>query len=166
MEGLGISWQGLLAQLINFALLLVLLYFIAYKPIRRMLDERSEKIRVGLEQAEQMKEMMAKTEGQVKEHLEVARGERQNILAQAEQVGQQLKEEAREQAKHDAESIVAKARVEIQREQDEAIGELKRQFVDLAILAAEKVISETLDKKKHRKLIDEVLEQASEGKAE
>jgi len=147
MEGLGISWQGLLAQLINFALLLVLLYFIAYKPIRRMLDERSEKIRVGLEQAEQMKEMMAKTEGQVKEHLEVARGERQNILAQAEQVGQQLKEEAREQAKQDAESIVAKARVEIQREQDEAIGELKRQFADLAILAAEKVISETLDKK-------------------
>ncbi len=164
--GLGISWQGLLAQLINFALLLILLYFIAYKPIRRMLDERSEKVRVGMEQAEHMKEMMAKTEEQVKEHLEVARGERQNILAQAEQVGQQLKEEAREQAKQDAESIVAKARVEIQREQDEAIGELKRHFADLAILAAEKVISETLDKKKHRKLIDEVLEQASEEKAE
>lgn len=163
--GLGISWQGLLAQLINFALLLILLYFIAYKPIRRMLDERSEKVRMSMEQAEQMKEMMAKTEEQVKEHLEVARGERQNILAQAEQVGQQLKEEAREQAKQDAESIVARARVEIQREQDEAIGELKRQFADLAILAAEKVISETLDKKKHRKLIDEVLEQASEEKA-
>lgn len=163
--GLGISWQGLLAQLINFALLLILLYFIAYKPIRRMLDERSERVRMSMEQAEQMKEMMAKTEEQVKEHLEVARGERQNILAQAEQVGQQLKEEAREQAKQDAESIVARARVEIQREQDEAIGELKRQFADLAILAAEKVISETLDKKKHRKLIDEVLEQASEEKA-
>ena len=163
--GLGISWQGLLAQLINFALLLILLYFIAYKPIRRMLDERSEKVRVGMEQAEQMKEMMAKTEEQVKEHLEAARGERQNILAQAEQVGEQFKEEAREQAKQDAESIVARARVEIQREQDEAIGELKRQFADLAILAAEKVISETLDKKKHRKLIDEVLEQASEEKA-
>ncbi len=163
--GLGISWQGLLAQLINFALLLILLYFIAYKPIRRMLYERSEKVRVGMEQAEQMKEMMAKTEEQVKEHLEAARGERQNILAQAEQVGEQFKEEAREQAKQDAESIVARARVEIQREQDEAIGELKRQFADLAILAAEKVISETLDKKKHRKLIDEVLEQASEEKA-
>ena len=149
--GLGISWQGLLAQLINFALLLILLYFIAYKPIRRMLDERSEKVKMSMEQAEQMKEMMAKTEEQVREQLEVARGERQNILAQAKQ---------------DAESIVARARVEIQREQDEAIGELKRQFADLAILAAEKVISETLDKKKHRKLIDEVLEQASEGKAE
>ncbi len=164
MAGLGISWQGLVAQLVNFGILLVLLYFVAYKPIRRMLDERSEKVRVGMEQAEQMKEVMAETEEQVREQLEVAREERQNMLIQAEEVGQQLKEEAREQARRDAESIVAKARVEIQREHDEAIGELKRQFVDLAILAAEKVISETLDKKKHRKLIEEVLEQASEGK--
>ena len=163
--GLGISWQGLVAQLINFGILLVLLYIIAYKPIRRMLDERSEKVKASMEQAEQMKEVMARTEEQVKEELGAARTERQNILAQAEQVGQQLKEEAREQAKQDAEVIVAKARTEIGRERDEAIAELKREFVDLAIMAAEKVINETLDKEKHRKLIDEVLEQASEGRS-
>lgn len=163
--GLGISWQGLVAQLVNFGILLVLLYFIAYKPIRRMLDERSAKVKASMEQADQMKEMMAKTEGQVKEELGAARAERQNILAQAEQVGQQVKEEAREQAKQDAEVMVAKARSEIERERDEAIAELKREFADLAILAAEKVINETLDKEKHRKLIDEVLEQASEGRS-
>jgi len=163
--GLGISWQGLVAQLINFGILLVLLYIIAYKPIRRMLDERSEKVKASMEQAEQMKEVMARTEEQVKEELGAARTERQNIVAQAEQVGQQLKEEAREQAKQDAEVIVAKARTEIGRERDEAIAELKREFVDLAIMAAEKVINETLDKEKHRKLIDEVLEQASEGRS-
>ena len=163
--GLGISWQGLVAQLINFGILLVLLYFIAYKPIRRMLDERSEKVKTSMEQAEQMKEVMARTEEQVKEELDAARTERQNIVAQADQVGQQLKEEAREQAKQDAEVIVAKARAEIERERDEAIAELKREFADLAIMAAEKVINETLDKEKHRKLIDEVLEQASEGRS-
>ena len=163
--GLGISWQGLVAQLINFGILLVLLYFIAYKPIRKMLDERSDKVKTSMEQAEQMKEVMARTEEQVKEELDAARTERQNILAQAEQVGQQLKEEAREQAKQDAEVIVAKARTEIGRERDEAIAELKREFADLAIMAAEKVINETLDKEKHRKLIDEVLEQASEGRS-
>jgi len=163
--GLGISWQGLVAQLINFGILLVLLYFIAYKPIRRMLDERSEKVKTSMEQAEQMKEVMARTEEQVKEELDAARTERQNIVAQADQVGQQLKEEAREQAKQDAEVIVAKARTEIERERDEAIAQLKREFADLAIMAAEKVINETLDKEKHRKLIDEVLEQASEGRS-
>lgn len=163
--GLGISWQGLVAQLVNFGILLALLYFIAYKPIRRMLDERSEKVKASMEQADQMKEMMAKTEGQVKQELDVARAERQNILVQAEQVGQQLKEEARQQARQDAEVMVAKARSEIERERDEAIAELKREFADLAIMAAEKVINETLDKEKHRKLIEEVLEQASERRS-
>lgn len=165
MAGLGVSWQGLLAQLVNFVLLLALLYFIAYKPIRRMLDERSERIKTSMQQAEQMKEMMSKTEEQVKQELDAARVERQNMLAQAEQVGQQLKEEARQQAKQDAEVMVSRARTEIQRERDEAIAGLKQEFADLAILAAEKVINETLDKDKHRKLIDEVLEQASEGRS-
>ena len=86
--------------------------------------------------------------------------EGQNMLTQAGQIGERLKEEAREEARHEAEITIARARTEIQRERDQAIEELKRQFVDLAITAAEKVISETLDKEKHRRLIDEVLEQA------
>ena len=163
--GLGISWQGLLAQLINFTLLLLLLYFIAYKPIRRMLDERAEKVKASMEQAEQMKEMMTKTEELVKAEMDAARVERQNLLTQAEQAGQQLKTEAREQARQDAEAIVAKARAEIALERDEAIAVLKREFADLAIMAAEKVINETLDKEKHRKLIDEVLEHIPEGRS-
>jgi len=81
-------------------------------------------------------------------------------LTQAGLIGERLKEEAREEARHEAEITIARARTEIQRERDESIEELKRQFVDLAITAAEKVISETLDKEKHRRLIDEVLEQA------
>jgi len=164
MGDLGISWQGLLGQLITFALLLVLLYFIAYNPIRRMLDERSNRIKEGMDQAEQIKEQMARTEELVKEQLEVARKEGQDILAQAGQMGERLKEEARDEARHEAEMIIARARTEIARESDEAIEELKRQFVDLAITAAEKVISETLDKEKHRRLIDEVLEKGAKGR--
>lgn len=160
MGDLGISWQGLIGQLVTFALLFILLYFIAYKPIRRMLDERSNRIKVSMDQAEQIKEQMAKTDEQVREQLEAARMEGQNMLTQAGQIGERLKEEAREEARHEAEITIARARTEIQRERDQAIEELKRQFVDLAITAAEKVISETLDKEKHRRLIDEVLEQA------
>lgn len=163
MEGIGVNVPGLLAQLIAFFILFGLLSFVLYRPVRRMLDERSERIRVSMEQAEQIKETMAKTEEQVKEQLDAARKERQNILAQAEQLGEQFREEARGHAKQEAEAIIARARAEIQRERDDAIEEIKRQFADLAILAAEKVISETLDKEKHRRLINEVLEQASKG---
>ncbi|RLC68651.1 MAG: ATP synthase F0 subunit B [Chloroflexi bacterium] len=161
--GIGIAWQGLVAQLVCFGILFGLLTVLLYRPVRRMLDERSERIRASMEQAEQIKETMARTEEQVKEQLEAARREGQSILAQAEQMGEQLREEARRQAKQDAELIIARARDEIQRERDEAIEELRRQFVDLAITAAEKVIRETLDRERHRRLIEEVLEEGSKG---
>jgi len=164
MGAIGIDWQVLLAQLINFGILFGLLFFLLYKPMRRMLDERTAKIRESMEQTEQIKEQMARTEEQVREQLEAARREGQDILAQAAQMGGRLKEEARVEARQDAEVIIARARTEIERERDEAIEEVKRQFVDLAITAAEKVISETLDREKHRRLIEEVLEQAPGGK--
>ncbi len=164
MGDIGINVPGLVAQLVCFFLLFGLLTVVLYKPVRRMLDERSNRIKESMEQAEQIKEQMAKTEEQVKEQLGAARRDGQDILAQAAQMGERLKEEARGEARQEAEVIVARARTEIERERDAAIDEVKRQFVDLAITAAEKVVNETLDREKHRRLIEEVLEQAPGGK--
>ncbi len=165
MEDIGISVSGLVAQLINVAILLLLLYFVLYKPVLRMFNERSNRIKESMDQAEEIKQKMTETEEQVREQLEAARKEGQNILAQAGQMGEQVKEVARQEARQEAEATIARARLEIDRERDEAIEELRRQFVDLAIVAAEKVIVETLDKEKHRRLIDEVLEEARRGGA-
>ena len=163
MGAIGIDWQVLLAQFVNFAILFGLLFILLYKPMRRTFDERSNRIKESMDQAEQIKEQMARTEEQVKEQLATARREGQDILAQAAQMGDRLKEEARGEARQEAEVIVARARTEIELERDEAIDEVKRQFVDLAITAAEKVVRESLDREKHRRLIEEVLEQAPGG---
>jgi len=160
MGAIGIDWEVLLAQFVNFAILFGLLSVLLYKPMRRMLDERSNKIKESMEQAEQIKEQMTKSEEQVKLQLDTARREGQDILAQAAQMGERLKEEAKGEARQEAEVIVARARTEIERERDQAIDEVKREFVDLAITAAEKVVNESLDREKHRRLIEEVLEQA------
>lgn len=159
--GLGISWQGLLGQIINFVLLLVLLYFIGYKPIRKMLDERSKRIKEGVDQAELAKEAAARAEEEVQRRLDEARKDGQLILAQASEMGERLKAEAREEARREAEALIQRARAEIGMERDEAIDRLRQEFADLAILAAEKVIKETLDKERHRRLIEEVLEESS-----
>ena len=162
MGAIGINWQYLLAQLVNFGILfgLVLLFM---PKIRKKLDQRSDKIKESMEQAEQIKQQLANTEQLVKEQIDNARKEGQNILAQAAQIGERFKEEAKVEAKKEAENIVAKARIEIEMERDKAINEVRREFVDLTIKAAEKVVKETLDKEKHRRLIEDVLEQASKG---
>jgi F-type H+-transporting ATPase subunit b len=161
MEGIGINGPLLIVFVINFGILFALLWFFAYKPITKMLEERQYKIRESMEQAEKIRQETARSEEEIKAHLEKARKEGQNVIAQATQIGERLKEEAKQGARQEAESLIAKARSEIQRERDKSIEELRSEFADIAILAAEKVINETLDKKKHRKIIDEALKEST-----
>jgi len=163
---LGINWHGLLAQFISFGILLALLLFVAYKPITKMLDERSNKIKESMDQAELIKKQVAKTEQMVQEQLAQARKQGQDLIAQAAQIGERLREEARQQAKLDAEAIVARASVEIKTEREEAIAKLREEFVDIAMEAAEKVINKALDREIHRQLIQETLEESTKLKRE
>ena len=161
MEGLGISLPTLVAQIINFFILLGLLYLVAYRPIMRMLDERSRKIKESMEQTEFIKEQATHAEEEVKKQLETAGKDGQEIIARAVRSGEEVKRELQQEARQEAESLINRARTEIQRERDEAVGELRREFVDLTILAAGKVIERSLDKEAHRQLIDKVLEEES-----
>ena len=161
MEGIGINLPLLIAFVVNFIILFALLSIVAYKPVLKMLEARQAKIRESMEQAEKIRQETARSEEEIKAHLEKARKEGQGVIAQATQIGERLKEEAKQGARQEAESLIAKARTEIQRERDKSIEELRAEFADIAILAAEKVIKETLDKKKHRKIIDEVLKESA-----
>jgi len=161
MEGIGINLPLLIAFVINFIILFALLSVFAYKPITKMLEQRQAKIRESMEQAEKIRQDTARSEEEIKAHLEQARKDGQSVIAQATQIGERLKEEAKQGARQEAESLITRARSEIQRERDKSIEELRAEFADIAILAAEKVIKETLDKKKHRKIIDEVLKEST-----
>ena len=157
MSALGFDPSSLLVFGINFIVLLIVLRVVAYKPIIKKLDERAEMARNTVEQAERMKQDTARAGETVKGLIESGRKEGQAIVAQASEIGERVKAEAREEARREAEAIVARARVEIDRERVESMEQLRREFVDLTIKAAERVISESLDKAKHRKLIEQVL---------
>ena len=159
--GIGIDLPLLIAFIINFVILFGLLSFLLYKPVLKMLDERSARIKEGIEYAEHMKEESARAEEMVKAQLEAGRKEGQAIIAQAAQVGERLREESRQEARKEAEALIAKARLEIQKEREEAIQQLRAEFVDLALLAAEKVINQSLDRKAHQQLVEQTLREST-----
>ena len=161
MEDIGINLGALIAFLISFVILLVVLGVFLYKPVIKMLDERAAKIKESMEQAEHIKEESARAEESVKAQIETGRKEGQAIVAQASQIGEKVKEEARAEARREAEVLVTKARTEIERERQEGFDQLRQEFVGLAIQAAEKVINQSLDKKAHQRLIEEVLEEGT-----
>jgi len=160
LASLGINMPVLLAQIINFVILFGLLYLVAYKPIMRMLDERSRKIKESMERTEYIKQQAERAEEEAAKRIEAAAKEGQEAITRALRTGEEIRQGAQQQARQEAEALIARARAEIQRERDEAIDELRKEFADITIMAAEKVIDRTLDKKAHRQIIDKVLEES------
>ncbi len=160
MGELGINLPGLLVQVINVALVLIILRLVLYKPILRLLENRSSRIKDSLEAAEAAKAQSARSEEEVRKTLVEARQEGQRLIGQASEMGERLKEEAREDAKKEGEAMIERAKSEIARERDDAVEQVRREFGGLAISAAEKVINSELDEDRHRKLIDDVLEES------
>ena len=164
MEALGINLGYLISQIVNFTLLAVLLYFVAYKPILRMLDERSARIKQGLEDAEQASRRAAEMEQEFELRLAEARKEGQDIIAQATQMSERARQEILATAREEARAQVEKAKEEIARERESAMSELRQQVADLSLSISEKVIGESLDQTRQRELIAEFLEQTGELK--
>ena len=161
MDELGFNLPVLIAQVVNFFLLLVLLRIFLYKPVLEMLDRRAQRIREGVEAADKSKERASAGEQEVARQLDASREQGQALIAQAQEAANRIQEEARSQARQEGETMLERARTEIQLERDQAIAELRGEFADLTVSAAEKVIGQSLDRQAHRRLIDEVLAEAT-----
>lgn len=158
--GLGINGPLLIFQAISFILLFVLLFFVAYKPLLKILDERAKRVKDSLEQAETVKEQSLHAEEEVKKQIQSASQRGMDMIAQATKTSDEIRAKAQELAKQDAEALLSRARQAIASERDSAIDDLRQEFADITIMAAGKVIGESLDKEAHRELIDKVLKES------
>jgi len=162
MTELGVNLPSLIAYLVNFVVLLGILFFFAYKPLLRLMDQRAERIRESLEAADQARQEAVSSREAVEEALNVARREGQLLLDQTREAAERFRGEEMERARQEAEAFVQRARSEIQRERDAAIEEVRSNFGDLAITAAERVIRRSLDRQTHEDLITQVLEEGGD----
>jgi len=167
LEALGINLGYLISQIVNFTLLAVLLYFVAYKPILRMLDERSARIQKGLADAEAASKRAEEMEQEFERRMGEARKQGQEIVAQATQMSEKARQEILDKARDEAVAQIAKAKDEISRERDAAMADLRKQVAELSVAISEKVLGETLDEQRQRRLIAQFLEELpSRGAAE
>ena len=159
LETLGIHFPSLAIYLVNFLLVLLLLYLFAYKPILRLMDQRAEHIRESLEAADTARQEAASSQEAIQEQITEARREGQRIMDQAREASERFRTEEMDKARQEAEAFVERAKEDIQRERDTALQEVRASFGDLAITAAERVIRSSLDRQAHEGLINQVLEE-------
>jgi F-type H+-transporting ATPase subunit b len=163
VDALGLNLPQLIAQILNFTVLLVILRLTLFKPIMGMLDERRKRIAEGLNAAEAARVEAAQAQANVQQQLDQARRDGQEIVANAQAISTRIQEEARQQAARDRDASLERARVEIQQERDRAVADLRAEFAGITVSAAERVIGQSLDRQAHQRVIDEALAESSLG---
>ena len=164
MDKLGINLGFFLFQVFNFAVMVILLYAWAYRPIVRMLENRKQKIAQGLEDARIAAEARANAEKDAAKIIADAQTEASKIVREATEraaaAGQDVKAAAEAEAAKAREAAAAQAEIERNR----ILGDLRSQVASLAIAAANKLVGETLDEKKQRALLDEFFSGVRSGR--
>jgi F-type H+-transporting ATPase subunit b len=164
-SGLQINLFWIVVSALNFIVLLVILSVFAFGPLRRMLEERRARIEEGLRDAEQARRDRESAESERVAALQEARREANEILARAQKVAQETRDADIQATKAELERMRERAAAEIDSEKQRAITELRNEVADLAIRAAGRVVGETLNGERERRLVSEFLSETA-GPAE
>jgi|SRR5437773_480237 len=157
IKSLGIEPIAVLWHTVNFLILLFILQRFAYKPILNMLDARTARIRESLTHADETRAETERLKREAEESLANTFREAQDILARTQREAEQMLAEARTAARDEAQLLLTRAQAEIAQDRDKAFAELRAQVADLAVLAAGRIISRSLDDSAHRGLVEEFL---------
>jgi F-type H+-transporting ATPase subunit b len=140
--------------IVTFICLAAVLAKFAWKPMLKALFDREEKIRSALEDADRARIEASELMKQNEKNLARAEEEYQRIVREGKALAEKMKEEivlkARQQAQHE----IKLASEEIQRSLESAQHQLRADVADLAIKAAEKILEETLDEKRQKKIVN------------
>lgn len=149
-------------QLLLFVALLLLLKKFAWKPILDAVNERETSIKDSLSAAEKARDEMQAVQADNKRILKEARAERDALLSEAKTASIQMINQAKEDAKAEADKITAQAQEMIQNEKKAAVNDLKSQVAQLSIDIAEKVLqTELKDKATQQKLVKLLVDEIS-----
>ena len=154
----------LVAQMLNFLILVVVLRLVAYKPIVKMLEERSQRIAGSIKKADEDAAAAEATLKEYKAQLATARTKAQEIMDKAEKRAQDEHAEKSQATKAENKHMKENAKAEMQRERAQAVEVLKGQMVALSMAAAQKIVSKNMDAAENEALVSEFIEQLDKNK--
>jgi F-type H+-transporting ATPase subunit b len=166
LNQLGITVGLLISQIVNFVLLMLILRWVLYGPVMRMLDQRKERIAQSMKDAERVTASAAEAEEEKGEIIEAARREAQEIRAQATRDAERIAQEVRSRAEEDATEIRMKAHEDAERQAANVLAEANKEIAELAILATEQVLGRELaDRSEQERFVQEFLADYAKGNA-
>lgn len=148
---------------VNIIILFILLRIFLFKPITKIMNERTRTIQDNLDKAEKSRQEAEELKQQYAESLSNAKEEAQQIIMKAHDEAEAEKSAILKKSKEEASEIISDAGKTIENERKRIIQQAQTQIADLAIEAASKIIGENVDDEKNRRLVDEFLSAEEEN---
>lgn len=157
LKNFGIEPTLLLAQIVNFAIILFVLKKFFYKPIVQTLEDRKKRIEESLNNADLIEEKLQKTEEKTAKIIEEASQNAKEMIANAKSESQRIADEALLEARKTQEEIIAAARVQIDSQREEMQKQLEQETLILVTEVVKKVLGRNLKQDEQRKLTSQAL---------
>ncbi|MDP3740876.1 MAG: F0F1 ATP synthase subunit B [bacterium] len=155
---LGLNWKLFLAQLVNFGIVLLVLWKWVFKPLVGALEGRRQKIEASIKQAGEIEKRLVEFEKHREQEIAKARVEAAEILKKASIGAEIAKQEIAAVAQTQAEKILSDAGKLIEAERIQMFRELREEVANLTVMATEKILREKLDEKKDKKIVEEIIQ--------
>ena len=151
----GVDWPHLTAQIISFGIVCALLYWLAYQPVLKMLDERRRQITLGLENTEKINAALAGIEAQRQAVLSEAQAQSTKLIAEARDIAARLRDQEAQRSATAAQQILLQAREAAAHEHARMLADLRREVGRLVVQTTGAVIGKVLTPDDQRRLAEE-----------
>ena len=156
IETFHIDWKIIVAQSINFVIVLFVLYFLLVKPLKKLMKERSANIEGGLNDAKANAELLLNTKKEYDSILSKARIEANNIFQEGKSEAEIKKAEMIENTKKEVDNMISNGKKILESEKAKIIEEAKKEIVSLVVLSTEKLLESHSDEKFDNKVIGQI----------
>ena len=160
-SGLTINLFWIVVSALNFLVFFAIAWKLALKPVAKQLGERRDRIEQGLLDADAARRDREAAADQRQAVLAEARREANDIIVRAQRSADDARAQGVADTRSDIERLREQAVADIDAERLRALAEVRGQVADLALLAAGKVVGETMSSDRERRLVDEFLAQAT-----
>lgn len=153
---LGIDWKLLVAQIINFFILLVVLYRFVYKPVLDTLDKRSKTIEKGMHDAKKSEEKLLEIERLREQRLAETSREIGRLLEQAKRDAESVKKDLTAAAQAQADDLMKRTKIQIEEQKQAMIEEVKAEVTMFIVKATGKILEREFSADDQKRLADAI----------
>ncbi|MFA6528839.1 MAG: F0F1 ATP synthase subunit B [Candidatus Gracilibacteria bacterium] len=159
IDKLGIDLKLLLAQVVNFLILLFILKKLVYKPVLKLLDARKNMIAKTVEDSKKMEERIQKLEDEKKSVMSKASKEAMTIVENAKKDAEVEHQKILEKAKGEISGMVDRCRTQIVSEKNAMMKDIRREVAGLVIMSSQKILQREFSEADQKKLREAIAQE-------